>query len=552
VYDLVPMDDWQLLNEYATRNSEEAFRTLVERYAGMVYHLALRQVSNPHAAQEIAQAVFIALAQKAARIPRQTVLHGWLFRATRFAVLNLLRDEACRRRYEQEAMTMNTTLESNDVDSVWEQISPHLNDSLDRLSKTDREVVMVRFFGKKSHKEVARMLGVSEDAAKKRLSRALEKLRAIFARRGVVVPGVALVAAFSAYGAQAAPAGMASSITAVAVAKGVSATASSLAIAKELLRLMTWAKAKTAILLGTGLLLAAAGTTTAVVKTASALMENPIGKLERQSGKRIVWDQHLTLPATLDLRGLPLEQALDQLAVKAGAYWTIDYAVYESDAALRDLVALLQQGTELQAGGWTNLSAMPLQASISVVPYDPHGRSRTFLRLPKDHPRDRVDMIVVLDPEASAKLFQERAEDGSRHPSGAVSQSIYKAMREDVADGVLAPERLLARIQLASRLNASTPLPATAETAARLAKEAHAHWTTIYTLRRAPIEHVGIKLVHTGMGAMYAPTNSPAHALPLADPTQGNRFNLTPDDRAAHQRAVEAFKQKRSASAGSQ
>src|SRR3974390_813824 len=105
------MDDWQLLNEYATRDSEEAFRTLVERYVGMVYHTALRQARDPDAAEEVTQAVFIALAQKARRIPRQTLLYGWLFRATRFGVLNWIRDETCRRRYEHEAMNMEINLQ---------------------------------------------------------------------------------------------------------------------------------------------------------------------------------------------------------------------------------------------------------------------------------------------------------------------------------------------------------------------------------------------------------------------------------------------------------
>jgi RNA polymerase sigma factor (sigma-70 family) len=131
-----------LLNEYATRNSEEAFRTLVERYAGMVYHTALRQAHDPEAAEEVAQAVFIALAQKADRVPRQTLLYGWLFRATRFAVLNWIRNESCRRRHEKEAMSMEISSQFNEPESVWDQISPHLNDALERLSSTDREIVM--------------------------------------------------------------------------------------------------------------------------------------------------------------------------------------------------------------------------------------------------------------------------------------------------------------------------------------------------------------------------------------------------------------------------
>src|SRR5215831_2384881 len=104
------MDDWQLLNEYGTRDSEQAFRTLVERYAGMVYHTALRQARDPDVAQEVTQAVFIALARKAARLPQQTLLYGWLLRATRFAVLNWMRDESCRRRYEKEGMNMEINL----------------------------------------------------------------------------------------------------------------------------------------------------------------------------------------------------------------------------------------------------------------------------------------------------------------------------------------------------------------------------------------------------------------------------------------------------------
>jgi hypothetical protein len=123
-------------------------------------------------------------------------------------------------------------------------------------------------------------------------------------------------------------------------------------------------------------------------------------------------------------------------------------------------------------------------------------------------------------------------------------------MREGVADGVLAPERLLAETALAAKLQVSAPMPANADTAARLAKQAQAHWTTIYTLRKSPLEGAGIKLVHTGMEKMYAPMGPPPGAL-SGDPAamlgqiQNQRFNLTPEDRAAHQRAVDALKQKR-------
>jgi RNA polymerase sigma factor (sigma-70 family) len=219
------MDDWKLLDDYATKNSEEAFRALVERYAGMVYHAALRQTGNPDAAEDVAQDVFIALAQKADSIPRQATLYGWLFRATRFAVLNQVRKNVNRERREQATLVMQPTLESNDADSIWERITPHLNDALEKLSAADREVVMIRFFGNKSHKDVAEALGVSEETARKRISRALERLRVIFARRGVAVSSLALMAAFAAHGAQAAPIEMAAAWAKVAMAKAAAGTA---------------------------------------------------------------------------------------------------------------------------------------------------------------------------------------------------------------------------------------------------------------------------------------------------------------------------------------
>ena len=261
---ITAMDDWQLLNDYATRNSEEAFRALADRYAGMVYHAALRQTGNPHTAEEITQAVFIALAQKAGKIPKQTVLYGWLFRATRFAVLNRLRDDACRRRNEQAALAMQNPIQSTDPDPIWEQIASLLDEALDLLAASDREIVMIRYFGDKSHKEVAQALGISEDTAKKRLSRAIERLRAIFARRGVAVPSAALGAVLIANSAPAAPAGLSLAIAAAAVAKAPAA-ASTVALAKTLLNIMAWAKVKTAAAVVVGVLFAA-GTTTVTVQ----------------------------------------------------------------------------------------------------------------------------------------------------------------------------------------------------------------------------------------------------------------------------------------------
>jgi uncharacterized protein (TIGR03435 family) len=269
------MDDWQLLRDYATRNSEEAFRALVDRYAGLVYHAALRQAGNPHTAEEVTQAVFIALAQKADRIPRGAILSGWLFLATRFAFSNLAREQIRRQRREQEAVMMETILRPDDTASVWEQIVPHLNDALDKLPRKDREAVLVRFFQDKSHRELARTLDVSEDAAKVRVSRALEKLRLILARQGYAVPSAVLLATISAHGAQAAPAGLTASVASVAVAKGTAGTTSTLTIAKGVLKIMAWTKMKSAIVIA-AVALAGAGTTTLTIKVVSHYREESI------------------------------------------------------------------------------------------------------------------------------------------------------------------------------------------------------------------------------------------------------------------------------------
>ncbi|HEX7578077.1 MAG TPA: sigma-70 family RNA polymerase sigma factor, partial [Verrucomicrobiae bacterium] len=264
-----PMDDWQLLRDYAQRNSEEAFRVLVDRYAGLVYHAALRQSGNPEMAQDVTQAVFIALARKADRLPRGTVLSGWLFRATRFAFANLAREESRRQRREQEAVMMQDPLQPDETESVWKQITPLLDDALDRLSAKDHEAILIRYFQDKSHREAAQLLGVSEDAAKVRVSRAVEKLRLIFAARGLTVPSAALLAAFAAHGAQAAPAGLTAAIASAAAAKGTVGTTSTLIIAKGVLKLMAWTKAKTAIAVGAAIILAT-GTTVVVVKETAA------------------------------------------------------------------------------------------------------------------------------------------------------------------------------------------------------------------------------------------------------------------------------------------
>ena len=259
-------DDIALLREFAATESEAAFAALVQRHINLVYSTALRSVGSAHAAEEISQAVFIILARKAKSLGAKTILAGWLHQTTRLTAANFLRGEIRRQKREQEAY-MQSTLNEPDA-NVWPQIAPLLDDALGKLGERDRHALVLRFFENKSLAEVGAALGASEDAAKMRVNRALEKLRKLFGKRGVALSATLIAGAVSASSVQAAPAGLAATISTVAIAKGAAAGGSTLTLVKGALKIMAWTKAKMTIAIGVSVLLAA-GTTTMVVEKTS-------------------------------------------------------------------------------------------------------------------------------------------------------------------------------------------------------------------------------------------------------------------------------------------
>ena len=269
-------DDLTLLREYARRNSEEAFAALVSRHVNLVYSVALRQVRNPHLAEEITQAVFIILARKAGSLGPKTILSGWLCRTARYASANALTIQRRRQHREQEAFMQSQVDQLQDDLSrrseaeaeTWIKIAPLLDGALEQLGQKDHDAVVLRFFEGRNFKEVGAALGASEDAAKMRVSRALEKLRKFFTKRGVSSTTAIIAGTISANSVQAAPVALAKTVTAVAIAKGAAASGSTLTLIKGALKIMAWTKAKTTVVAGAVLILAA-GTTTVIVKNSN-------------------------------------------------------------------------------------------------------------------------------------------------------------------------------------------------------------------------------------------------------------------------------------------
>jgi RNA polymerase sigma factor (sigma-70 family) len=258
-----PTDDSALMRQFAENNSDEAFAALVTRHINLVYSVAMRQVSNPHHAEEITQAVFIILAKKAASLRHDKALSSWLFQVTRLTANNFIRSEMRRLHREQEAYMQSVLNESGN--DVWPKIAPLLDSAVANLREKDRQAVLLRFYEGKNLREVGNILQINEDAAEKRVSRALEKLRKFFGKRGVSSTTAIIAGTISANSVQAAPVALAKSVTAVAIAKGAAASGSTLTLIKGALKIMAWTKAKTAIVAGAVVLLAA-GTTTVMVR----------------------------------------------------------------------------------------------------------------------------------------------------------------------------------------------------------------------------------------------------------------------------------------------
>jgi RNA polymerase sigma factor (sigma-70 family) len=251
--------DAQLLRDYADHGAEAAFAEIVARHTNLVYSAALRQVDSPDIAAEVAQNVFIALARGArtlsGKLAENASLAGWLCRSARNISLNLRRDEFRRHSRERQAMEQLDSIPEAAPD--WERLRPVLDEAMSELSEPDYDALVLRFFKNQDLRSVGLALGVSDDAAQKRVARALDKLRDLVSQRGVTASAAALCIVLPANAVQSAPAGLAATISTAAALAGTTIATTATATVTKAIAMTTLQKtlvtATVAVLAGAGL-----------------------------------------------------------------------------------------------------------------------------------------------------------------------------------------------------------------------------------------------------------------------------------------------------------
>jgi RNA polymerase sigma factor (sigma-70 family) len=271
------MDTRELLWAYSHEKSEAAFQELVNRYVDLVFSTALRRVAgNRQIAEDVSQQVFTDLAKKATSLPRDVMLGGWLHRHTGFVASNFMRAEQRRIYRERQALEMNALNEPSDAD--WNQLAPVLDEAMDELDSSDRDAVVLRYFEQRDLRAVGGALGISEDAAQKRVSRAVEKLRELLVnRKATLLPATALSLLLGSRASQAAPVDLASRIGKAAF--DAASAASGAGLTAAILNWLSPAGVKVAL----GAVAALALATTLLVQSHHAPSQSPQAKIEQSS-----------------------------------------------------------------------------------------------------------------------------------------------------------------------------------------------------------------------------------------------------------------------------
>jgi RNA polymerase sigma factor (sigma-70 family) len=204
------ISDQDLLQRFAVSRDERAFGILIERHLDLIHGVAKRVTGNEDLAKEATQATFIRLAQRAALVPRHVAPVAWLHRTCRSLAVDLVRVEARRRKLEKNAVIPN--LMNAPDEPQWAQMAPLIDGLIDQLRSEDREIVLLRYYQNQTHAAAGRLLGISEQAARKRAERALARLRSLLGGRGIATSASALALVLPVHAVSTPPAGLAATI----------------------------------------------------------------------------------------------------------------------------------------------------------------------------------------------------------------------------------------------------------------------------------------------------------------------------------------------------
>jgi RNA polymerase sigma factor (sigma-70 family) len=341
--------DCELLGQFARTNSEDAFGELVKRHLNLVYSAALRRVNGDgHLAKDVAQTVFTDLARKAHSLSRRENLSGWLYTSAHFAAAKIIRGE--KRRRDRETIFMREKINEPASDGDWDKIRSVLDEAMHELKQSDRDAILLRYFDNRPFAELGAMFGLNENAARMRVERALEKLRAVFARRGIVATG-ALASVISANAVQLAPANLAAMLTTTSITAAGTGTFT-------FLNTMIATKLKLAFSL-----IAVAGAATAFVhqQTVQNKLRTENQSLQRQIAQLQADNENFSnrLADTSDTRKLSDDQFNELLKLRGEVGMLRQQA--NEVARLRDENQQLQEAaTRLQASNDRMGSATPL------------------------------------------------------------------------------------------------------------------------------------------------------------------------------------------------
>jgi RNA polymerase sigma factor (sigma-70 family) len=354
-------DDAELLRQYVQAGSEDAFAELVERHLPVVYSSALRQTDGDvELARDICQTVFIDLAGKARSLLGHELLIGWLFSATRFAAAAALRGNRRRQIRERIAVSMHEDAATPALECRDPELASALDAAIEDLASEDRNAVLLRFFQGKDFKDVGTALGISEDAARMRVTRATGKLHSLLASRGVTVSTAALGSILATEAVTAVPAGLAATISTAALA-GIPLAATATATITEAIAMTTLQKtlvtATVAVLAGVGIYEARqAANARAEVQTLQQQQAPKTEHLQRLEGElhdatnrlaamaREIAGNKSKLRSTQEPK--PSESEVSALnAAKLAAFEQLGRSIYEAEHALAVQGGLSQLST---------------------------------------------------------------------------------------------------------------------------------------------------------------------------------------------------------------